>query len=208
MNNERELGWDDEIEKDGGDFILLPDGDYDFTVAKFERARYQGGSKIPACNQAKIELTIHSPEHGDVTVFHNLYLHTKTEGLLSNFFAGIGQKKKGEKLRMNWGTVVGSKGRLRLKINKYTGNDGTEKTNNQVEKFYSYEELYGQQPQQQSYQPPTQQYQQQQPYQQTYQQPSQQPNYQQTYQQPNTQQHPPFPTGNPQQGGGFTPGQF
>lgn len=92
--NERELGWEDEIEKDGSDFILLPEGDYDFTVAKFERARFQGSVKMPACNQAKLELTVHSPEHGDVTIFHNLFLHTKTEGLLSNFFAGIGQKKK------------------------------------------------------------------------------------------------------------------
>jgi hypothetical protein len=197
MNQERELGWDDEIEKDGSDFILLPEGDYDFTVAKFERGRFQGSSKMPACNQAKLELTVHSPEHGNVTIFHNLFLHTKTEGLLSNFFAGIGQKKKGEKLRMNWGTVIGSKGRLRLEINKYQGNDGTEKTNNQVKKFYPFEEVFGQrQPQPQ----------------QNYQQPVQQPSYQQpTYnQQPAMPQHQaPFPTTNPPQGGGgFTPGQF
>lgn len=189
--NERELGWDDEIEKDGSDFILLPEGDYDFTVAKFERARFQGSAKMPACNQAKLELTVHTPQHGDVVIFHNLFLHTKTEGLLSNFFAGIGQKKKGEKLRMNWNAVIGAKGRLKLEINKYIGKDGQEKINNQVNKFYSYDEIYGQGQQQPSYQqaPPQQQYQQP---------PAQQPNYQQ-----------PFPTSNPpQQGGGFTPGQF
>lgn len=199
QNIERELGWDDEIEKDGSDFILLPEGDYDFTVAKFERGRFQGSTKMPACNQAKLELTVHSPEYGDVVVFHNLFLHTKTEGLLSNFFAGIGQKKKGERLRMNWGTVVGSKGRLKLDVHKYTGNDGKEKTNNQVKKFYPYEEVFGpatQLTQQQSnYQQPVQQY--------------QQPNQQQMYQQPNQQQQyqQPFPTSNQQQGG-FTPGKF
>lgn len=187
MNNERELGWDDEIEKDGSDYIVLPAGDYNFTVAKFERARFQGSAKMPACNQAKLELTVHSQEHGDVTIFHNLFLHTKTEGLLSNFFAGIGQKKKGEKLRMNWNTVIGSKGRLKLEVNKFTGKDGAEKTNNQVKTFYSYEEAFGQQqPNQQSgYQQPT----------------YQQPSYQQQ------QQQTPFPMGNQQQGG-FTPGQF
>lgn len=139
--NERELGWDDEIQKDGGEFIVLPAGDYNFTVTKFERGRFGGSEKMPACNQAKLELTVHSPEHGDVVVFHNLFLHTKTEGLLSNFFAGIGQKKKGEKLRMNWQTVVGSKGRLKLEINKFRGNDGTEKTNNQVKTFYAKDEV-------------------------------------------------------------------
>ena len=29
---ERELNWDDEIEKDGNEFVLLQEGDYDFTV--------------------------------------------------------------------------------------------------------------------------------------------------------------------------------
>lgn len=149
-NIERELGWDDTIEKDGGEFTILPAGDYNFTVTKFERGRFAGSEKMPACNQAKLELTVHSPEHGDVVVFHNLFLHTKTEGLLSNFFAGIGQKKKGEPLRMNWNAVVGARGRLKLEINKFIGKDKVERTNNQVKTFYPYEEL-NQQPQQQQY---------------------------------------------------------
>ena len=138
---DRELNWDDEIQKDGGGFVVLPDGDYDFTVTKFERGRFTGSEKMPACNQAKLELTIHSPEYGDVVIFHNLFLHTKIEGLLSNFFAGIGQKKKGEPLKMNWNAVVGAKGRLKLYINKFQGNDGQEKTNNQVKSFYPFEDL-------------------------------------------------------------------
>lgn len=150
---ERELGWDDEIQKDGGEFIVLPAGDYAFTVTKFERGRFSGSEKLPPCNQAKLELTVHSPEYGDVVVFHNLHLHTKTEGLLSNFFAGIGQKKKGEPLRMNWNAVVGAKGRLKLEINKFPGRDGIEKTNNQVKTFYAYDELPSQQSQSQ-YQAP------------------------------------------------------
>ncbi|GGH83632.1 hypothetical protein JOD43_002144 [Pullulanibacillus pueri] len=176
---ERELGWDDEIEKDGGDFILLPEGDYMFTVSKFERGRFAGSAKMPPCNQAKLELTVHSPEHGDVVIFHNLLLHTKTEGLLSNFFTGIGQKKKGEKLRMNWNAVIGAKGKLQLEVNKFIGRDGEERTNNQVKKFYPFDEAFPQ------------------GIAQGYQQPVQQP----------TQQQAPFPTGNQQQGG-FTPGQF
>jgi hypothetical protein len=139
INNERELGWDDEIQKDGGGFIVLPAGDYDFTVAKFERGRFTGSDKMPACNQAKLEITVHS-DQGDIVVFHNLFLHTKTEGLLSNFFAGIGQKKKGEPLRMNWGAVVGAKGRLKLEIHKFRGKDDEEKTNNQVKTFYAKDE--------------------------------------------------------------------
>lgn len=191
---ERELNWDDEIEKEGGNFILLPPGDYNFTVAKFERGRFQGSDKMPPCNQAKLEITIHSPEHGDVTIFHNLMLHTKTEGFLSNFFAGIGQKKKGERLRMNWNIVTGAKGRCKVVENKYMSK-GEERVNNQIDTFYPYEEFLqhsggqSQQPPQQAYQAPQQQYQQQPPQQQT------------------AQNQTPFPTGQQQQGG-FTPGQF
>ncbi|MDF9845201.1 MULTISPECIES: hypothetical protein [unclassified Paenibacillus] len=192
---ERELSWEDEIEKDGGEFTLLPAGDYNFTVTKFERGRFSGSEKMPACNQAKLELTVHSPEHGDVVIFHNLFLHTKTEGLLSNFFAGIGQKRKGEKLRMNWQTVIGSKGRLKLEVNNFRGRDGADKTNNQVKSFYAADELpTGQPPQQQA------QYNQAPPQAGQYQ--------QQGYQQTQYQQAPPFPTTPPPQGGGWSSGQF
>ncbi|NOV01368.1 hypothetical protein [Paenibacillus planticolens] len=188
---EREFGWDDTIEKDGGGgFVLLPPGDYYFTVAKFERSRYAGSEKMPACNQAKLELTVHSPEHGDVTIFHNLFLHTKTEGLLSNFFAGIGQKKKGEPLRMNWNTIVGARGKMKLEIRNYKSN-GEDRSMNQVKTFYDYEGAPSN-----HYQPPHQQ-QYQQPPQQGYQSPPQQ----------QYQQQQPFP-GAGQQGGGWSAGQF
>lgn len=179
QNIERELGWDDTIEKDSGEFVLLPEGDYNFTVTKFERGRFAGSAKMPACNQAKLEITVHSPEHGDVVIFHNLFLHTKTEGLLSAFFSSIGQKKKGEPLRMNWNAVIGAKGRCQLEHNKYQ-KDGRELVNNQIKRFYSYDEYlkHAQVPQQQQYQHPQQQ-----------------------------QYQAPFP-GAQQQGGGFTPGQF
>ncbi|WP_127491372.1 hypothetical protein [Paenibacillus glycanilyticus] len=189
QNTERELGWDDEIQKDGGEFVVLPEGDYNFTVTKFERGRFAGSAKMPACNQAKLEITVHSPEHGDVVVFHNLFLHTKTEGLLSNFFAGIGQKKKGEPLRMNWQTVIGSKGRLKLEINNFQGNDGKAKTNNQIKTFYAKDDMpSGQQQYQQPY--PQKQYQQQPPPQNGY-----------------NQQQTPFPPPQGQQGG-WQQGQF
>lgn len=194
QNIERELGWDDTIEKDGGSgFVLLPAGDYYFTVAKFERSRFSGSDKMPPCNQAKLELTVHSPEHGDVIVFHNLFLHTKTEGLLSSFFSAIGQKKKGEPLRMNWNAVMGAKGKCKLEIRNYKSN-GEDRSHNQVKSFFSFEDAFpaGQTPVQGYQQPPAQSYQQ------NYQQAPQQ-----GYQQP---QQPPFPTG--QQQGGWQQGKF
>lgn len=135
MNQEHEFNWDDTIEKENS-FVLLPTGDYDFTVTNLERKRYTPGpnSKLPACNQAVLDLTIHSPE-GDAVIKHNLYLHSRTEGLLSDFFIGIGQKKKDQPLQMNWNTVVGSKGKAHIIVNEYTKNNGESGENNQVKYF-------------------------------------------------------------------------
>lgn len=40
MTEMRELGWDDEISREGGEFLLLPEGDYNFVVESYERARH------------------------------------------------------------------------------------------------------------------------------------------------------------------------
>ena len=138
-NNGYELDWDSAIEKDSPEFILLPEGDYDFTVTKFERGRHNGSEKLPPCNKAIIYLSIETPE-GNAVIQHQLFLHSKTEGMLSAFFTAIGQKKKGEKITMNWNTVVGSKGRCKVYVDTWTGNDGTEKKSNKIRKFYEPEE--------------------------------------------------------------------
>ena len=95
-NDERELDWNDTIEKDSSDFITLPEGDYDFTVDSFDRARHNGSEKLPPCNKAVLKIRIDDPA-GTVIVTHNLFLHTRTEGMLSAFFSSIGQKRKGER---------------------------------------------------------------------------------------------------------------
>lgn len=130
---EREFEWDDTIEKDS-DYVVLPEGDYEFVVESVERARHPGSEKLPPCNKAIVKLRIDS-QYGTAIIDHNLFLHTKTEGMLSAFFTAIGQKKKGEKLKMNWGNVPGSTGRVHVKPKQYNGNDY-----NDIKKFYPKEE--------------------------------------------------------------------
>lgn len=132
---DRELDWDDFIEYDGPEFILLPEGDYDFTVKDFERGRFNGSSKLPPCNKAILTLEIEVPE-GRTTITHNLFLHTKTEGLICSFFNSIGQRQKGEKLQMNWSKVVGSTGKCKVGIHSFTKKDGEEGKSNDILKFY------------------------------------------------------------------------
>lgn len=136
---EREFGWDDTIENDGG-FITLPDGDYDFTVVDFERGRHNGSENLPACNKAVVHLVIEAPQ-GRVPVKDNLFLHTKCEGILCSFFTSIGQRKHGEKLQMNWSKVVGAKGRCKLGTRTWTKNDGETATSNEIKKYYEPETI-------------------------------------------------------------------
>lgn len=134
-NMDREFGWDDVIENDGKGWVLLPDGEYPFTVLSFKRKRYGGSAKLPPCNQAELTIEIDGGSLGKTTVFHSLFLHTKTEGLLCAFFTSIGQRKHGEPLRMNWPAVIGAKGRCKVYIDKWTGRDGKEHESNKIEKF-------------------------------------------------------------------------
>lgn len=131
----RELEWNDEISKEGSEFVLLPEGDYSFTVESYERARHNGSDKLPPCNKAVVKIRI-SAKEGDVLLTHNLFLHTRTEGLLSEFFTAIGLKTPGQPLRMNWNMVPGSTGRLKLGIRNYKNKDGEDRQANEIKKFY------------------------------------------------------------------------
>lgn len=131
----RELGWDDEIQHDSPDFVILPEGDYDFVVTEFERARHPGSDKLPPCNKAVVHIKIEGKE-GISTIRHQLFLHTITEGLLADFFKGIGQRKKGEKISMNWNKVVGATGRAKVGIREWDG-----KQYNEIKRFYEPDEL-------------------------------------------------------------------
>lgn len=135
FNNEMELEWDSEISKEGAEYTLLPEGDYNYTVESYERARHPGSDKLPACNKAILHLKIKT-DNGAVNIDHNLFLHQRTEGFLSEFFTSIGMKKPGEPLKMNWSKVPGSTGRLKLGVHTWKNKDGEERKSNQVSKFY------------------------------------------------------------------------
>lgn len=130
----RELAWDDEIENESGGWVLLPEGEYDFVVEGFERGRHNGSSKIPPCNKAVLTLGIDSPQ-GHASVTCNLFLYDRYEWKLCQFFTSIGARKHGERLRMNWNQVLGARGRCKVTVRPYTGNDGKERQANDIDRF-------------------------------------------------------------------------
>ena len=138
MNNqpERSFDWNDTIENDSS-FVLLPAGDYDFTVTKFERARHQPGpnSKLPPCNKAVLTLEVTDGQQR-TSVTHNLFLHSRCEGMLCEFFTAIGQRKHGEPLRMDWSKVLGARGRCKVGVRDWIGRDGQTMQSNEIKRFY------------------------------------------------------------------------
>ena len=126
---DRELDWGDSIENDSPEYILLPEGEYDFTVDHFDRERHNGSEKLPPCWKAVIYLRIETPQ-GVATVRHNLFLHTRTEGMVCAFFTAIGQRQHGQRITMNWNAVPGSRGRAKIGVREYNG-----KQYNEVKRF-------------------------------------------------------------------------
>ena len=140
-NKDMLMDWNDAIEEDGQEFILLPEGDYNFKVTNFERGRFPGGPKVPACNKASITVQVDAKD-GLAIVKFDLLLYRSLEWRISAFFRCIGQKKHGEKLTMDWNKVIGSNGRAHFKQRSYTNNQGEEKFTNDIDRFIDYNEEF------------------------------------------------------------------
>lgn len=86
------MDWNDVIEDDGQEYVLLPEGDYNFIVTNFERGRFPGSAKIPATNKETKSIQIFS-ELGVASMKFDLILSKALNWKLSAFFRSIGQKK-------------------------------------------------------------------------------------------------------------------
>lgn len=127
MANNGVLDWGDVIQNDDQGYEVLPEGDYVFSVTKFERGSFPGSAKLPKCNKAVLTLDVQGHD-----IRAELILHTKLEWKIASFFRCIGLKKKGEKLSMDWNKVQGREGRAHITIREYTGRDGQKHEVNDV----------------------------------------------------------------------------
>jgi len=132
------MNWDDTLESDGQEFVLLPEGDYTFTVTGFERDRFAGKNDIPPCNRARLTLRIDN-DLGPATVRYDLLLYRPLEWKIAAFFRAIGQKKRGEKVVMDWNRVQGARGRAHLRPKEFIGRSGDTRKTNEVVHFYDYD---------------------------------------------------------------------
>lgn len=128
------MDWDSEISKDS-EFVLLPEGEYPFTVTKFERGYHNGSAKLEACPKAILTIEVKDKQGRKASVTHNLFLNRKCEGMLCAFFTAIGERKHGEKIKPNWSVVQGAKGMCKVGIREWTGKNGETMQSNEIKKF-------------------------------------------------------------------------
>lgn len=130
------LGWGDQISQEN-QFTLLPTGDYYFTIKKFERGNFEGSEKISACPKAIVTFEVTAPDGSSTTLTENYLLHTKMEWKLSEFFAAIGMKQKGQPAVMQWSPdlLIGKTGVCRVIVHKYK-KDGEDRETNRIDKLY------------------------------------------------------------------------
>ena len=129
------MDWDSYIEMESEPFVILPEGDYDYKITKFERETFAGSAKVPACPKAVLELTVVVPGVGKSIIRDQLLLHENVEWKLCEFFRSIGQKTHGKGITMNWNVVLGAKGRAHVVVDTFTGSDGTEKQKNKISRY-------------------------------------------------------------------------
>lgn len=132
----RELGWDDTISKDAQEFIVIPEGDYDFVIDHFERSRSKGGGKLPPCNMVVVYFNITAPDGEEVQIRENYILHQRVEWKLSELFVGVGLKQKGQNYRMEWDRLPGMTGRCKVIIE--TDRNDPQKKYNHIKSIYPY----------------------------------------------------------------------
>lgn len=130
---ERELGWDDTISQESS-FVELPEGDYDFTIDHYDRARFPGSEKIPACNMATVYFNVRGADGTEASVRENFILHKRMEWKLSELFRSVGLKKEGEEIRMNWNALPGLTGRCHITLDPDSKNPS--KKYNHIKKLY------------------------------------------------------------------------
>lgn len=144
-NGMKVFDWDDLIPDDGGseslESVLLPEGNYTFTVVKVEKAYYDGSDKIPACPMAKLFLRVDGGDLGTSLCVENVYLYEKMAWKAAQFLRCIGLRKSGEDI--NWRKLIdseGQSGRCQIYVDSFTGRDGEKKQSNKVRRYFDPEE--------------------------------------------------------------------
>ena len=118
-------------EADEGGFVILPDGEYPFTVTKMDKERFSGSENISPCWLAIVTLQVDGGELGRANVFHRLYMVKKQAWKVKQLFVGVGLVDKDAKsFAPPWNQLIGASGVVKLGHHEHNG-----KTYNDVDRI-------------------------------------------------------------------------
>ena len=131
----------------GGNYVLLPEGDYDFTIVDLKESRHQNvGGKVGNCKQVNPVFRLTNPEDGSAVDIsnYNLYMWNSRGclGMIAQYYDSIGLHKKGDPIHFDWTKDhhIGKTGRLQIKHETYKRRDGGEGTSMKISKLYPKQE--------------------------------------------------------------------
>lgn len=129
--NDAELSWDATIESDAPEYVLLPEGDYTFAVESYERTRYAGGDKVPACPQLIVHLLVIGEDGTSMAnIRHSFFMLASKAHFLGSFLTCLGLKKPGEAIQLDVNKLPARTGRAHVVVREYNG-----KQYNNISKF-------------------------------------------------------------------------
>lgn len=136
QNSGYALDWDSTISADEQQFVVLPEGDYNFMVDHIDRS-YVGDSSehYAGAKMAIVYLNIEVPGQEPVQLKENFILHSNFAWKIGSLLVSVGIKKKGEEIGGNyWQRLPGTRGRC--KIIQTAGKRNPETKFNNVARFY------------------------------------------------------------------------
>lgn len=129
---DKAIEWGDTIAwEDAPEYVVLPPGNYEFTVMNWDRGHYEGNpatGKI-ACNTARVTVAVET-DKGTAYAKYTFYLKKSAIGFVRDFFLCIGLMKKGEAFTPDFDKAIGCKGMAQFDNRPYKGN-----TYNDVKKW-------------------------------------------------------------------------
>lgn len=110
-----------EFEIEEQEYVLLPPGEYTFTVDKAEYGDYNGSDKIPPCGMVTVNIHVDT-DKGRAFLKNNFYICKEASGLIAAFFKSIGMIKDGQKtFKPDWDGIKGMTGLVRTSQREYKG---------------------------------------------------------------------------------------
>jgi hypothetical protein len=119
--------WDEPIDVEPDEFVILPAGTYPFTITGYERTHTSSKSKNPNEPMLKLELEINGGELGVARAFRYIIWTEKYRWKQSELFTAIGQRKHGDtNFRPNWQMINGASGWCKTDVRQYNGSQQME----------------------------------------------------------------------------------